>query len=263
MVLWISCINQLNTDILIWSVDITLFTDLPQRAASGKFLKVPLLSGSVVNENDIFEVAAELTTPPGIVFPFVTEVVADLQTQVCSSVFSFILRVYLNTSRRLPSLVLLEPMPKIVSTQSYLSGDTSIKVRKSSPFTATFLTRLPPAVFADLSTRPELRSYHQAEIPIVFGTYDTVIPSMKSTADEVNLSKYMQKAWVAFARDPANGLTNYGWPIYNATSISLVQLGGPANSSGLSLGQGSLLDATCSHSDELLSFAIQLSSNFA
>uniref|UniRef100_A0A8H7Y5M7 Carboxylic ester hydrolase n=1 Tax=Psilocybe cubensis TaxID=181762 RepID=A0A8H7Y5M7_PSICU len=208
--------------------DITLFTDLPQRIASGKFLKVPLLSGSVLNENDIFVVAAELTTPPSIVFPLLTEVAADLQTQVRGFLFPDVW-VQLICLGRLLSLVQLEPMPKIGSTSIYLSGDINIK----------------------------------AEVPIVFGTYDTAISAVKSTTTEVNLSKYMQKAWVAFARDPANGLTNYGWPTYNATSDSLVQLGGPANPSGLSLGQGSLLDHTCNHSDELLTFAIQLSSNFA
>ncbi|KAH9485674.1 Cholinesterase [Psilocybe cubensis] len=207
--------------------DITLFTDLPQRIASGKFLKVPLLSGSVLNENDIFVVAAELTTPPSIVFPLLTEVAADLQTQVAFT------------------------CPAGTNAQDRLNVNLPVWRYQYQ------------AVFSDLSTRPELRSYHQAEVPIVFGTYDTAISAVKSTTTEVNLSKYMQKAWVAFARDPANGLTNYGWPTYNATSDSLVQLGGPANPSGLSLGQGSLLDHTCNHSDELLTFAIQLSSNFA
>jgi hypothetical protein len=42
--------------------DITIFADTAARASAGKFLKVPLLGGSNLNEGDIFVVGDELLT---------------------------------------------------------------------------------------------------------------------------------------------------------------------------------------------------------
>lgn len=53
-----------------------------ERAASGKFSKVPLLVGSTQHEGDILAVASELVSPLGFAPPFVTELAADLITQV-------------------------------------------------------------------------------------------------------------------------------------------------------------------------------------
>ncbi len=35
----------------------------------------------------------------------------------------------------------------------------------------------------------------------------------------------MQQAWLSFVKDPVRGLSTYGWPKYNGTTESLVQLG--------------------------------------
>jgi hypothetical protein len=113
-------------------------------------------------------------------------------------------------------------------------------------------------VFPDISPRPDLRSIHSGEIPLVFGVFsngstDSTIPL--PTTDELALSKYMQNAWVAFARDPAKGLLDYGWPLYNAdpksNATTLVQLGGFYNRTGASLAQGRLLDFMCGSRDIL------------
>ena len=34
----------------------------------------------------------------------------------------------------------------------------------------------------------------------------------------------VQGAWAAFARDPAKGLTNYGWPTYDPNEDTLIAL---------------------------------------
>jgi hypothetical protein len=68
------------------------------------------------------------------------------------------------------------------------------------------------------------------EVPIVFGTYNMSPLGIPPTLQEVTASRYIQGrgfqfglwrprltwlgAWVAFARDPHNGLRKYGWPDY-------------------------------------------------
>lgn len=99
------------------------------------------------------------------------------------------------------------------------------------------------AVFPDISTRPDLRAYHASEIPMVFGTYNgSTIPA---TATQIALSHYVQRAWVAFARDPQQGLLNFGWPMYNPNTTSLAQLGNFFNQTGVVFTQGNLLDFVC------------------
>ncbi|KAH0588688.1 hypothetical protein H2248_004496 [Termitomyces sp. 'cryptogamus'] len=60
---------------------ITIFEDTPARAVDGNFLHVPLLSGTTQNEGDIFVVGAELLAA-GVVVPDLTEILADLETQI-------------------------------------------------------------------------------------------------------------------------------------------------------------------------------------
>lgn len=74
-------------------------------------------------------------------------------------------------------------------------------------------------VFPNLAVSSEAGTYHAAELPIIF---DTAPGS--STADEVSIANYMRGAWAAFAKDPQNGLTTYGWPSYNPSQDTLIRL---------------------------------------
>ncbi|KAL2852234.1 Alpha/Beta hydrolase protein [Aspergillus pseudodeflectus] len=49
---------------------------------------------------------------------------------------------------------------------------------------------------------------HGSEIPLVFGTYTS------PTLEETLASKYIQSAWVSFARNPSSLSTDYKWPLY-------------------------------------------------
>ncbi|KAF9047536.1 carboxylesterase [Panaeolus papilionaceus] len=207
--------------------NITIFTDTATRAANGNFLKVPVLGGTAANEGDIFVVAQQLLTT-GFTIPTVTEILADIQTQL-----AFTCNAGLTATQR-----------------------TAAKIN-------TWRYQYQP-VFPDISSRPDLRAYHAAEIPIVFGTYNQSTIAAP-TATEIALSKYVQGAWVAFARDPVNGLSNLGWPTYNPSfaSMSLVQLGNPANVTGFTLGSGALLDASCVAAPMMAQFSANLVTTLA
>jgi cholinesterase len=67
---------------------------------------------------------------------------------------------------------------------------------------------------------------HGADLPLIFGTMDTGRPNQpKSTEEELKLSKNIRTAWATFAKDPNQGLTKLGWPVYQADKPTLVLLG--------------------------------------
>ncbi|KAG6900740.1 hypothetical protein C0993_003766 [Termitomyces sp. T159_Od127] len=112
--------------------------------------------------------------------------------------------------------------------------------------------QITPAVFPDISTRPDIRAYHASEIPVVFGT----MPAPSTT--EKALSQFLQGAWVAFARNPAQGLVDIGWPQYTPNTTTLAQIGNLLNQTGIIFTQGQLLDDTCNSIPTLLGVAAQL-----
>jgi len=70
---------------------------------------------------------------------------------------------------------------------------------------------------------------HGAEIALVFGTIGHPKSGRaKPTPEEEKLSLKLREAWTEFAKDPVNGLTKLGWPLYDEKSPdpSLVRLGG-------------------------------------
>ena len=113
------------------------------------------------------------------------------------------------------------------------------------------------AIFPDISSTPDLHAFHASEIPIVFGTYNSS-PFGPPTDVEISFSRYVQGAWVAFARDPQQGLTNYGWPRYNPNTASLVQLGNTANISGAIFTQGNSFDGGCLLTEAVITLAFDI-----
>ncbi|KAF8576377.1 carboxylesterase [Ramaria rubella] len=200
---------------------ITYFSDINARSAAGQFLKVPLLVGSNAQEGDIFVVALEELDLGGTI-PGLTqegsEEVTDLMFDCPASI---------------------------------TAGD---RVKAGVP---TF-RYLYEAIFPDLSSRPDLRAYHSSEIPIVFGTYNSSTFSVAPTAVEIALSQYVQGAWVAFARDPINGLIDFGWPTYNPASSSIAQLGNAANQTGVIFGTSATFDTGCTAVEAELSLGEQV-----
>ena len=76
-------------------------------------------------------------------------------------------------------------------------------------------------VFPDLAVSSEAGTWHAAELPILF---DTMPATPGPTQAEISIANYMRGAWAAFAKDPKNGLSNYGWPTYNTSRDTLIRL---------------------------------------
>jgi carboxylesterase type B len=73
------------------------------------------------------------------------------------------------------------------------------------------------------SPYPNSGAYHGADLSELFGTAQNVTGE-PSTAIQQRFSRYMQGAWATFGRDPQHGLAGYGWPSYNSSVPSLVEL---------------------------------------
>jgi carboxylesterase type B len=139
--------------------------------------------------------------------------------------------------RRLPSAFQMPRYPHL---------GTSIKVRPSSSYLVQYFN-LCPATTQNLFQRQDLRAFHGSEIPLVFGTYNH--SGLVPTHREILLSKFIQTAWVSFARDPVRGLVDVGWPRYSSTGAGYAQIGNAKNSTGLIVGNAFATDATCSLGD--------------
>ena len=96
----------------------------------------------------------------------------------------------------------------------------------------------------NLRLYPSSGAYHGSDIEMVLGTaYD--VSQTPSTAAEEITSRYMMKAWAAFAKNPTRGLEEYGWPMYKNTSEhTLVRLG-YINESTASFVSPHVYDALC------------------
>lgn len=76
-------------------------------------------------------------------------------------------------------------------------------------------------VFPNLALSTFSGSWHASELPLLFNTVPKNIPS---TAEENSTAQYIRGAWSKFAKDPHNGLTDFGWPRYDPTQDTLVRI---------------------------------------
>jgi cholinesterase len=95
--------------------------------------------------------------------------------------------------------------------------------------------------FPNIRISADSGAYHGAEMSIIFTTMPTV---PDSTPEEISISTYMRGAWVAFAKDPVNGLTTYGWPVYDISGDTLIRLA-YNNVTGTNAVNPYLYDAKC------------------
>lgn len=72
-----------------------------------------------------------------------------------------------------------------------------------------------------LTLNPNSGAWHASEVFQIFQTAENVTGA-SNTPEETAISKYLQGAWAAFAKNPASGLSggSYKWPQYNPNSES-------------------------------------------
>lgn len=85
--------------------------------------------------------------------------------------------------------------------------------------------------------------YHGSELTAVWGTSEDVT-LVKNSQGLNEMNRFFTKTWSAFIRDPANGLKNFGWPLYDPHENTLVSNGkdGP---SGATFGDSTACDDYC------------------
>ncbi|KAI9781661.1 MAG: hypothetical protein M1839_005878 [Geoglossum umbratile] len=90
---------------------------------------------------------------------------------------------------------------------------------------------------------PGSGAWHGSEIGFVFGTTED-LTKVANEAREEAVEKYVMKAWARFAKRPKKGLGKLGWPRYNATTETLIQLG-KGNETTASFALPATFDAAC------------------
>lgn len=99
-------------------------------------------------------------------------------------------------------------------------------------------------VFPNQRISPTAGAWHGSEIPHVFGLSDAVSKTKPAVENQKKVSEVMNSAWAAFAKSPVDGLTKFGWPLYNANEDTLVQLA-ENNGPGVTLAKGNKFDGQC------------------
>lgn len=220
--------------------------------AGGNSLNVPLLVGTVKNEWDTFAVAGELASL-GKVIPVLVEIISDLVTTVRKLCAYVLFDVILHQA------TFFCPTSAGMVTRIN-AGTTVFRYEYQGTITSSTTVRClnPLAIFPDLSLLPEIRASHGSELPLIFGTYNqSTIPA---TPTEISLARFLQSAWVGFARNPKEGLINLGWPAYNPNTESLALLGNLANATGTVFTDPGISDILCPNSTFLLNALLGFSS---
>jgi cholinesterase len=70
------------------------------------------------------------------------------------------------------------------------------------------------------------QSFHGSELSYMFGGVQASSLLSRPSPQKTAVSNEMMSVWAAFAKDPAKGPLQHGWPLYNAKGISSIYIEG-------------------------------------
>lgn len=170
--------------------DVTLSTEAADRRERNEIADVPILAGTNANEGRIFNVGQTNLTQylnNLIPMPALQEAILAAYppgSEGLETDYDVISAIYTDLIYTCPQ-----------SRHANASAQAGYKTWRYF-YTPTF-DNLNRAASLDI----DLKAYHAAEIPMVFGTY----PEEGSTEQQVELSTFMRGAWADFAKDPEAG----------------------------------------------------------
>lgn len=195
---------------------VTALLDVRQAFESKKAANVPMLFGTNRNEFRVFLTALGVTpdSPQSVEQPFLDQIAPGNTTLQNEIVHAYPAAIqaspYHLLSQIYTDLIFVCPLLKLTDLATE-NGYTSWRYLFDAQFPNTQL-------FADAGV------YHFSELSEVFGTY----PTSGATTQQIELSRYFQKTWAEFVKNPAGGP---GWPkIGSNNDIELGSIGGGGSS---------------------------------
>ncbi|KAF4998379.1 hypothetical protein FDECE_11806 [Fusarium decemcellulare] len=91
---------------------------------------------------------------------------------------------------------------------------------------------------------PTSGAYHGVDLHMIFGASKDVSGIAPST-EQKKLTKIMQHAWYSFSDNPSSGLSQLGWPKFDPSKKTLIELG-KGTKAQVSFVKPSVYDAPCS-----------------
>ncbi|KAJ4292363.1 hypothetical protein N0V90_009024 [Kalmusia sp. IMI 367209] len=196
--------SQIPTVFTPFVDDIIVFEDYAARSAAGNFAKKPLLIGHNDFEAGLFDLIQRLK---GVVLPPEALEALDNRLFFC-------------------------PVP----ARAAVNVQHDIPVWRYRYFGEWPDMRLSKTIYTG--------AYHGGEVNVLFDTVPHRHGIPASTWEEVEFGRYMRGAWVAFATNPEKGLEEYGWPMYDSDTESLVRLA-YGNTTGLNVASPTAYDSVC------------------
>jgi carboxylesterase type B len=196
-----------------WPVhdNVTIFSDILHRQERGEFAKLPMLLGN--NDNEAGLVAG---------FALVISKFLKANPNVFGASGSSVVNIatgaidYLKDGKGF--------IPDSIRSFFHFIEDGIFNCPANTAAEARFKAKVPVWRYRYFGSWDNMAisgvgAYHVAEVPMVMGTTERKLGA-KNTPEQNEVTKSIMGAWSAFAKDPVEGLTKYGWPRYEPQSKS-------------------------------------------
>lgn len=157
----------------------TMPSDIPTKAQTGQFAKLPYLTGSTNNEAAFFVTVALAYT----------NISADAAYAI--------------------PVPLIQPLLDIITFATFTCPAFQAAQFRAENGVPVWRYLYYGGNYTNTYIKPLGSNYHTGELPVLFGTAPNVT-SINDSQVEASMAASMRKAWTDFAKDPQNGLST--WP---------------------------------------------------